>query len=131
MNYDETAKDYRFQFVNESNPSIGWGNNTKLLLGNSTGVNVTLHHEYEDYVHKVVSDFRSSFTSVQLFTKGNKSIDLRVQRAPHNQFISTHFFFFLYHPSFVQTYFKRKLTDEQLNKGCPQLKKYDSIFHIE
>ena len=90
-----------------------------------------MHHEYQDYIHKVIYEFESSLLCVQLFTIDNESIDLRVQRAPHNQFISTHFFFFLYHPSFVQPLFKRELTHKQLNEGCPQLKKYDSVFHIE
>ena len=60
LNYDESTNDYRFQFVNESNPSIGWGNSTELLLGNSFGVNRTMHHEYQDYIHKVIYEFESS-----------------------------------------------------------------------
>ena len=55
-------------------------------------------------------------------------MELRVQSAPLNQFIATRMFFYIYHPAFVNDFFKTKL--DNVSQSCPDLVKYDPIFHI-
>ena len=69
------------------------------------------------------------YQNFQLFKLNGSKLDLRLHRAPLNQFIATRMLFFIYHPSFVSSWFKTPLTN--VSDECPDLLNYDSVFHLK
>ena len=104
--------------MNFTNLRKAWSDqSSETLLQDKYPDKEEIHKEYQEYAHK-------------LFLMNDKQIDLRVQRAPHNFFISTSFFFFVYHPNFVSSVWKNEISDDLIRRQCPRLLNFPDEYRI-